>query len=58
MSNIKIKKFPQIIILNSNFFNVEMLTSILKSIFNINTKENVVKTYDGNQAVKKYTKYE
>ncbi len=51
MSNIKIKKFPQIIILNSNFFNVEMLNFILKSIFNINTKENVVKTYDGNQAV-------
>jgi hypothetical protein len=58
MSNIKIKKFPQIIIFNSNFFNVELLNFILKSIFNINTEENVVKTYDGNQTVKKYTKYE
>ncbi len=58
MSNIKIKKFPQIIIFNSNFFNVELLNFILKSIFNINTEENVIKTYDGNQTVKKYTKYE
>ena len=58
MSNIKIKKFPQIIIFNSNFFNSELLSFILKNIFSINTKENVVKTYDGNQTVKKYTKYE
>ena len=58
MSNIKIKKFPQIIIFNSNFLNVELLNFILKSIFNINTEENVIKTYDGNQTVKKYTKYE